>query len=209
MRRIILMAIASVLLISVGAAAQDSDVTLLPSTPAGAAATPRATMGGNEFPLRLAMSYEYTSFRSQPSLTAFHNNGIDTDLTGYLGHGFALEGNLEVGFGSAVYTLVNPPEHVTLTADSLFYGGGVRIGPEHGRFQPWGHALIGGERFVITQTSPSIGHNNGLAYQFGGGADIKVGPRAYWRVEADYLGTHVVSIQKNNYQFGTGLAFTF
>jgi hypothetical protein len=207
MRRIALMVFASVLVFSLGAAAQDLDVSIAPSMPAGAAATPPAFKSGIEYPLRVAISYQFTDFRKEDGLS-YHNNGINTDFTGYLGHDFALEANVSAGFGStsfknAIGTTVN------LNADSIFYGGGLRVGPQRSRFQPYLHGLVGGERLQFTQYSPTLGHNNGFGYQLGGGADIKIGPRAYWRLQADYLGTHMFGANQSNIQFSTGIAFSF
>jgi|HubBroStandDraft_1064217.scaffolds.fasta_scaffold116014_2 hypothetical protein len=208
MRRTALMVFASVLLFSAGAAAQDLNLAIAPSTPAGAAADPPAFKGGLDYPLRVGISYQFTDFRNEDGMT-YHNNGINTNLTGYLGHDFAIEADVTAGFGSAIHNYGNPLRPIKLNADSLFYGGGIRIGPERGRFQPFGHALIGGERLQFTQFSSTIGHNNGFGYQLGGGADIKLGPRAYWRVEADYLGTHEFSAYESNIEFSTGIAFSF
>jgi hypothetical protein len=203
MRRIVLTIFASVLVFSVRAAAQDTTVTLAPSTPAGAAADPPAFKEGNEFPLRVSASYQFTEFRKVDGMT-FHQSGINTDFTGYFGHDFALEGNVAAGFGWSQFQ-----PNLKLETSEIFYGGGVRIGPERTRFQPWAHVLIGGEHFRFTQTSPSLGIDNGLAYQLGLGADIRIGPRAFWRVEGEYLGTHLFATTQANYQFGTGIAFAF
>jgi hypothetical protein len=207
MCRISLLVVASVLAFSMGAAAQDLSVSVTPSTPAGAAADPPAFKSGTEYPMRVGISYQFTQFRDEHGLT-FHNNGINTDFTGYLGHDFAVEGDVAVGFGTAVFTNTNSVK-TTLDAKSVFYAGGVRIGPERSRFQPWVHALIGGEHFEITQTSSTLGHNTGLGYELGAGADVKIGPRAFWRVEGDYLGTHIYAGNQLNYQISTGVAFSF
>lgn len=207
MRRIVLMVFASVLVFSLGAAAQDTTVAIAPSTPAGAAADPPVFKEGTEFPLRVSISYQFTEFRNEHGLT-FPNSGINTAFTGYLGHDVALEGSVDAGFGTARAPQVAlDPD---LDAKSLFYGGGIRIGPEGTRrFQPWGHVLIGGEHLEFSQVSPTFGHNNGLGYKLGIGADIKIGPRAFWRFEGDYLGTHIFSTSQANYQFSSGIAFAF
>jgi hypothetical protein len=205
MRRIVLMVFASVLVFSLGAAAQDTTVAIAPSTPAGAAPDPPAPAykSSLEFPLRVSASYQFTEFRNMDGMT-FHQNGINTDFTGFLGHDFALEGDVAAGFGYSRYSTT-----VNLESSEIFYGGGIRIGPERNVFQPWGHVLLGGEHFRFSQRSPALGIDNGFAYQLGLGADIKIGPRAFWRVEGEYLGTHMFSNTQANYQFGTGIAFAF
>jgi len=205
MRRVVLLVFASVLVFSLRAAAQDTTVTLAPSAPAGAAATPPAYKVGSDFPLRLSMSYQFTGFRNVDGMT-FHNNGINTDFTGYTGHDFALEGTVDAGWGWAPMS----PTY-KLEQSYVFYGGGFRIGPEKNRFQPWAHALVGGIHMRFTQTSLALGSDNGLAWQVGIGADVKIGARMFWRSYGDYLGTQVfhAHVPQANYQVGTGIGFAF
>jgi hypothetical protein len=203
MRRVALMVFASVLLFSFGAAAQTLNQAVASSAPAGAAAEPPAFNGMNEFPIRVYIGYEFFEFRNQDNLT-FHNNGIKTDFTGYLGHDFALEGSVTGGFGWARYSPT-----LNLESSSIFYGGGIRIGPQHRRFQPWVHVLVGGERLRFTQTAGAIGDDNGFAYLAGVGADYMLGPRFFWRFSGDYLGTREFGANQENYEFGTGVGFSF
>jgi len=89
------------------------------------------------------------------------------------------------------------------------YGGGIRIGPQHRRFQPWVHVLVGGERLRFTQTAGAMATNNGFAYLAGVGADYMLGPRFFWRFSGDYLGTREFGANQENYEFGTGVGFSF
>ncbi|MGB6432071.1 MAG: hypothetical protein WBF06_15945 [Candidatus Acidiferrales bacterium] len=203
MRRIILMVFASVLVFSLGAAAQGLNLTLAPSTPAGAAPTPPPYGSSQEFPLRIDFSYQFTGFYRQDGLS-FHNNGVNTDLTGYLGHDFALEGDVTAGFGWATYK----PD-VKLESSSIFYGGGVRIGPERTRFQPYIHVLLGGQYLRFSQVSPFLGSDNGFAYIAGAGADVRIGPRAFWTFGGDFLGTREFGSNQPNFNINTGIAFSF
>jgi hypothetical protein len=203
MRRVALMVFASVLVFSLGAAAQNLNLAVAPSAPAGAAADPPAFNAANEFPIRVYVGYEFNEFRNEDKLT-FHNNGIKTDFTGYLGHDFAVEGSVTAGFGWA-----RSSPTLNLESSSIFYGGGIRIGPQHKRFQPWVHVLVGGERLRFTQTSATLGDDNGFAYLGGIGADYLIGPRIFWRFSGDYLGTREFGANQENYQFGTGIGFSF
>ena len=87
-----------------------------------AAADPPAFKEGNEFPLRVSASYQFTEFRKVDGMT-FHQSGINTDFTGYFGHDFALEGNVAAGFGWSQFQ-----PNLKLETSEIFYGGGVRIG---------------------------------------------------------------------------------
>jgi len=206
MRRVVLMVFAFVLVFSLRAAAQDATDSVAPSAPAGAAATPPAYKTANEFPLRLDIGYQYTHFLRVDGMT-FNNSGINTDFTGYCGGDFALEVNVDAGFGRSPYSPT-----LKLAAFSTFFGGGVRFGPEKTRFQPWGHILVGVEHMRFTQTSTGpegIGIDNGLGWKVGVGADIKIGPRAFWRVQGDYLGTHLFAGNEPDFAISTGIGFSF
>jgi opacity protein-like surface antigen len=48
-----------------------------------------------------------------------------------------------------------------------------------------------------------------LGYVVGAGIDYKLAPRLYLRVEGDYLGTHVLSGNQQNFQIIAGPAFNF
>jgi hypothetical protein len=192
-----------VLVFSFSAAAQDMAVSLVPSTSASPAAAPPAFSTNAEFPFRVGIGYQFTDFRGIDGLT-YRQNGINTDLVGYLGHDFALEGDVAAGFGWTPYSPT-----VKLESSEVFYGGGIRIGSQRNRFQPWANILVGGEHFRFSQTSPALGIDNGFAWQVGVGADIKMGPRFFWRIQGAYLGTHIFSATQANYQFGTGVGIAF
>jgi hypothetical protein len=92
---------------------------------------------------------------------------------------------------------------------SLFLGAGPHIAIENGsRFEPWIHGLVGWEHFRFTQ-SATLGSNSALGYMLGGGVDIRLKPRVYWRFQADYLGTHFNSGLQLNYSTGTGILLYF
>ena len=95
-------------------------------------------------------------------------------------------------------------------AKSLFVGGGPHVAVHNGsKLEPWGHVLVGWERFRFTEYNSGIGKNSALGFMAGGGVDYKVRTRFYFRVQADYIGTHFQSAMQKNYSGGAGLVFNF
>src|SRR5208283_2332577 len=78
-----------------------------------------------------AWSFSASSRRIYASLV-----GLNTTVTYFTNDWFAVEGNLVTGFAPEIYDR----EHVK------YFGGGrgVRIGSRRARWEPWGHALVGG-----------------------------------------------------------------
>ena len=144
--------------------------------------------------------------------TSFHNHTYNANVTMHLFDWLTgAEGRLTVaaevavngGFGGR--TTGSP----SLDAKSLFVGGGPHLAiPSRSRFQPWAHGLVGLERLRFTQTS-TLGANSTLGFIVGGGVDIRFAPRAYWRVEGNYVGTTFQGSIQSNYSAGTGVLFYF
>jgi len=141
----------------------------------------------------------------------FHNNGYNTDVSVHLFDwitgaslrvAVAAEGTAVFGFGNA-----GPG----VTAKSLFLGGGPHVSIQSdSRIEPWIHVLPGWERFRFTQSS-ALGANSAFGFMAGGGLDFRLAPRAYWRVQGDYIGTHFQSSPalQSNYSMGTGFVLYF
>lgn len=158
----------------------------------------------------LGIGYQYQHFNVLG--TTFHNHDYNLNLGMHLfdlvtgGDGrltASLEGAVTGGFGG------NTGGNPSLKVKSLFLGAGPHIAIENkSRFEPWVHGLVGWERLRYTQT-PTLGVNSALGYMVGGGLDIRLNPRIYWRLQADYLGTHYQSSLQSNYSTGTGFIFYF
>jgi hypothetical protein len=158
----------------------------------------------------LGIGYQYQHFNVLG--TTFHNHDYNMNfgmhlfdwVTGASGRvTVGLEGAVTAGFGG---TTSGTP---SLSAKSLFLGGGPHVAIESAsRFEPWIHGLVGWERLRFAQ-SDTLGANSALGYMVGGGVDIRLIPRIYWRVQADYLGTNFQSSLQSNYSFGSGLILHF
>ncbi len=152
----------------------------------------------DDYRFQLGFGYTYVHFRSTP----FHANlnGLHTSLTYFLNDWFAVEGNVVAAFGTKVFA--------DDTSKYLLYTGGGRIAwrdPKK-KFEPWMHALVGGLH-MIPQTAHS--GKNGFALQAGGGVDLRFNARLSFRVEGDYVLSHLYSESQNSFQFGGGAVIHF
>jgi len=158
----------------------------------------------------LGVGYQYQHFSVLG--TKFHTHNYSVDLGMHLldlitgGDGrltLGVEGTLTAGFGG------HPGGNPSLDAKSLFLGAGPHVALENvSRFEPWIHGLVGWEHFRFTQ-SATLGSNSALGYMVGGGVDIRLKPRVYWRLQGDYLGTYFNSGLQSNYSTGTGILLYF
>lgn len=190
----------AVLCLSMTAAAQDSTAALDTSSSASEAAAPATFHPSDRESWQLGLGYQYQHFSVLGQ--SFSTNGFNTDITRYMNNWFGVEGTAIMGFGNT-----GTPRN--LDAKSFFLGGGPHFAIQNkSRFEPWAHVLVGWEHFRFTQTT-TIGSNSALGFMAGGGVDYKLGPRAYWRVQGDYIGTHFSSSLQSNYSFGTGVVFNF
>jgi hypothetical protein len=64
-----------------------------------------------------------------------------------------------------------------------------------------------GGAHVLPQTY--LGGQNAFGVVAGGGVDIKLNPRIYWRVQGDYLWTRFFSTTQNSFQATSGIVFNF
>jgi hypothetical protein len=155
-------------------------------------------------PWQLGFGYQYQHYDNIQGEN-FHNNGLNASVTRYASNWFGVEGTITAGFG---HTDGTP----SLVAKSVFFGGGVHIAvPNESRIEPWFHVLAGGHHFRFTQTG-TLGSMTSAAFMAGGGVDFKLGGRASWRVQADYIGTHFTTptaYTQSNYSVGTGLVINF
>lgn len=161
--------------------------------------------------VQFAVGYQYQHY--QYLGRTFHNNGYNADvdiylfdwLTGAVGRlTVAAEGTGVFGFGGQ--TTGKP----TLTAKSLFFGGGPHVAIQSdSRFEPWAHLLPGLQHYRFTQLNSNFGSNNAFGFMAGGGLDVKIARRIYWRIQADYIFTHFAQHPQNNYSFGSGFVFNY
>jgi hypothetical protein len=91
---------------------------------------------------------------------------------------------------------------------SVFLGAGPHITIESkSRFEPWIHGPAGWEHLRL-QTA-TVGASSALGFMVGGGVDIRLLPRVFWRFQADYPGTNFQSSLQSNYSVGSGIILYF
>jgi hypothetical protein len=186
--------------LSLTAAAQESTAAFDAGSPASEPAAPASLTPPDREAWQLGIGFQYQHYSLLGQ--SFHTVGYNVGLTRYLNNWFGIEGAGVFGFGSAGTA-------PSLDAKSFFIGGGPHIAFNNSsRFEPWVHVISGWQHFRFTQTA-KIGSNSAVGFMGGGGVDYKLGARAYWRIQGDFIGTHFLSSIEKSYSFGTGLIFNF
>jgi hypothetical protein len=137
-------------------------------------------------------------FRFQSKIYDATMVGLNTTLTYYTNPWFGLEGNLITGFAPTIYQ----NEHVKMFGGS----GGIRIGGRRARFEPFGHALVGGAHL---QPQTAGNSKTALMVQTGIGVDYRVHSRLSFRVEGDWVYTQFFGDSQNNFQGVAGAVLHF
>jgi hypothetical protein len=168
----------------------------LPSEPS---AKPKYVFFGDrdDYRWQLGVGFEYLRFQS----SAFNANmvGLNTTLTYYTNSWFGVEGSAITGFGPTVFDSNNHAK--------IFGGaGGIRVGGRRARWEPFGHAQVGGSHL---EPQTAFGSKNGLLALAGGGVDFRVHSRLSFRGEVDWVYTGFFSQTQNNFQVIGGAVLHF
>jgi hypothetical protein len=168
-------------------------------TPAEPSSTPKYVFFGDrdDYRWQLGVGFEYLRFQS----SAFNSNmvGLNTTLTYYTNSWFGVEGSAITGFGPTVF---NSNNHAKIFGGA----GGIRIGGRKARWEPFGHAQVGGSHL---EPQTAYGSKNGLLALAGGGVDFRVHSRLSFRGEADWVYTGFFSQSQNNFQIIAGAVLHF
>lgn len=87
--------------------------------------------------------------------------------------------------------------------------GGLQIQNVHGRFMPFARALYG---VAFLEACPFFGCESkaGWTQDYGGGFQVRITERRFgWRVEGDFLQTHLFGRAQNDFRLGTGPVIFF
>lgn len=197
--------------VSARSALPESPGATLAAAPASSSRSgvPRRARSSPEYPWQLGIGYTYVRVRPNVGST-FSLHGLNTHIAYYFSNSVGLKAEVSPLFGTTPSTVSTFNSVPSLTMKALFFGGGPVIAyHNNSRIEPWVHGLFGGVHLRLTQTSATPGTANAFAFQAGGGADYKLGPRLYWRVEGDYFGTRFFSTFQHNLAFKTGVVFNF
>jgi len=181
------------------ASAEPNAAAALPEAAPAAvpAAKPRYIFGDrDDYRWQLGVGLEIFRFRS--SIIDSTMVGLNTTLSYFTNSWFALEGNIITGFAPEIYDR----EHVKLFGGA----GGFRIGGRRQRWEPWGHALVGGSHL---QPQTAGASRNSLMAQAGIGVDYRVHARLSFRVQGDWVYTNYFSQTQNNFQGVAGAVLHF
>lgn len=164
----------------------------MPATP-----EPKFVFGArDDYRWQLGVGVQF--FRFQSSRIYASLVGLNTTLTYFTNDWFAVEGNVVTGYAPQIYDR----EHVKYFGG----GGGVRIGSRQARWEPWGHALVGGGHL---QPQTADASRTALMVQAGGGVDFRLNERLSFRAEGDYVFNTFFSQHQNDFQAVTGVVFHF
>ncbi len=165
--------------------------------PAAATPRPKFVFGDrDDYRWQLGVGIEFFRFESSRIYASLV--GLNTTVTYFTNDWFAVEGNLVTGFAPEIYDR----EHVKYFGG----GGGVRIGSRRARWEPWGHALVGGGHL---QPQTAGASRAALMVQAGAGVDFRVNARLSLRAESDYVFNTFFSQHQNDFQAITGVVFHF
>jgi opacity protein-like surface antigen len=160
--------------------------------------------------IQIGMGYQYQHYNLFG--THFNDNGFNVDLYAHIvdwltdpNWRITVGGEANTAFGFGGQTSGNP----SLTAKSLFVGGGPRVAFENrSRVNPWLHGLVGLQHFRFTQDG-AFGSNSALGFMVGGGIDVRLLEGLRWRIQGDYIGTNFQNTIQSDYSLGTGFVFVF
>ena len=178
-----------------GEASAEPAATPMPAAPA---AKPKYVFFGDRDDYRWQLGLGVEFFRFQSNIINASLVGTNTSVTYYTNSWFALEGDIVTGFAPQIYDR----EHVKLFGGA----GGVKIGGRRARWEPWGHALVGGSHL---QPQTAGASRSALMAQAGAGVDYRVHSRLSLRVEADWVYTSFFGQTQNNYQGVAGVVLHF
>jgi hypothetical protein len=161
------------------------------------AATPRYIFGErDDYRWQLGVGFAFMRFQSSAINSSMI--GLNTTLTYYTNSWFGVEGESITTFSPGTIG----PYHVK------YFGGagGFRIGGRRAKWEPWGHALVGGTHL---QPQTAAGGRNALMAQAGLGVDYRVHSRLSLRAETDWIYTDYFSQMQNSFQAVGGVVFHF
>ena len=141
--------------------------------------------------------YAYAFVRFNSSTFRASTSGLLSSVGYHFTNHFALEGQVTATFGD--------PKPGPYDAKYLFYGAGPAVSTGGSRTRLFVQNLFGGVHLL-----PQTAYNkNGLAMLAGCGSELKLKPRIWIRVEADYVRSQLYRSGQNNMQLGIGMHYRF
>lgn len=169
-----------------------------------AAAAAQIPTSGNVF---FGYSYENTN----PSgIDRISTNGWDASVEGKVLPFIGIVGDFSAHYGSENFPSVCngigvcfPSSSVNIAEHDYLFG--PRVSVSVGKFRPFAEGMIG----VAHINANSAGSDNSFASAIGGGLDYRLIRILAWRLEGDYVHTHLFNISENNVRLSTGIVVRF
>jgi hypothetical protein len=182
--------------LAIPVAETSAEAAPVPATPA---AKPKYVFFGDrdDYRWQLGVGVDFVHFNS----VAFDSNmvGLNTTVTYFTNSWFGVDGSVITAFGGTTF---DSPNHAKMFGGA----GGIRIGGRRARWEPFGHALVGGAHL---QPQTALGSRTSIMALAGGGVDFRVHARLSLRGEADWLYTAYYNQNQNNLQIVAGAVFHF
>lgn len=155
--------------------------------------------------------FGYSYFNTDVSSTGRANtNGWEASLEGKIIPWIGIVADFDAHYGSQSFpvfceTILNctPTVHASFTEHNYLFG--PRISVSVAKIRPFAEALFGAGHVHVN----GINSDTSLATAIGGGLDYKLLPLLAWRVQGDYVHTHLFNATQNNVRLSTGIVVHF
>jgi opacity protein-like surface antigen len=141
-------------------------------------------------------------------------NGFEGSIEGKIIPWVGIVGDFSANYGNqqfpniilcpaGVVPCTAAPSNVNTHIDNFLFG--PRVSVTVGKIRPFAEGLVG---FAHASTH-GFGSDTSISSGVGGGIDYHLIPLVAWRLQADYLHSHLFSIAQNNVRVSTGIVIHF
>jgi len=159
----------------------------------------------------------YSYYNTQLSTTRGGLNGFEGSVEGKIIPWIGMVADFSANYGnqnvfvpcplSVVVPLPGggpcPTASANVHVDNFLFG--PRVSVKVGKLRPFAEGLVG----FAHVTSNGFGSDNSISSGVGGGLDYHLIALVSWRVQADYLHSHLFNIAQNNVRVSTGIVIHF
>jgi len=164
--------------------------------------------GGNVF---VGYSYYNTDLTS---LGRSGLNGFEGSIEGKIIPWIGIVADFSANYGNQKFLTICPvavipgpggciAANANVHVDNLLFG--PRVSVSVGKIRPFAEGLVG---FAHASTN-GFGSDTSISSGVGGGIDYHLIPLVSWRLQADYLHSHLFNIAQNNVRVSTGIVIHF
>jgi hypothetical protein len=159
---------------------------------------------GNVF---FGYSYYNTDLSSNVNRTSA--NGWEASVEGKIIPFLGIVADFDAHYGSQNFVSVCAfggvcSVNASFTESNYLFGPRVSISVA--KIRPFAEVLIGGGHVNVNN---GFGSDTSFAEAIGGGIDYKIFHLLAWRLQGDYVGTHLLGARQNNARVSTGIVVRF